>query len=129
MLLNMNVLFWDEDVEIREDGVIDGTVVEAFTSGHCHSFALALLDHIPGGELYGWMRHSDEDDYPQHVVVRDPRGRLWDVEGEFKLAGEVFPVEVEHALDSFGGGYRDPEHEFAATFVPHWLKLHPEALT
>lgn len=125
MVLNMNVLFWDEDVEIREDGVIDETVVEAFTSGHCHSFALALLDHIPGGQLYGW---GDEGHIPQHVIVRDPHGRLWDVEGQFRLAGDVFPVEVEDALDAFGGDYRDPEVEFAASFVPYWLKSYPEAL-
>lgn len=152
MLLNINVFLWDEDVDVREDGVLDEDVVEVFTSGHCHAFALALHKAF-GWEVVGalWEEHSastpgilDPENWtegccpdfkgrssvrlPGHVLCRDERGRLFDVRGELDAGDECHddaePIDPEWARGAFDGFYRPCEDAFAAIFIDAWRKEH-----
>lgn len=151
MLLNINVLFWDEDVEIREDGVIDENVVEAFSCGHCHAFALALHRAL-GWELVGLLWENwepDEDEWteealsaaetyrfrangdcvlvPGHVAVRDEDGVLYDVTGPHdpdEFGGDARPIPEDFVEAACDGMYRPTEAEFASTFVEAWKEAY-----
>jgi hypothetical protein len=69
---------------VVEPGVVDGRSILALTSGHCHSFALALHE-ATGGELVSFQRHDQPFD---HVLCRLKDGRLADIGGA-RTRGEV----------------------------------------
>lgn len=121
-----------ELVELNDEGVIDEDVVEAFTRGHCHSFALALAEALPGLELFGvdWDEAFDwnEDEFidmPNHVVCMDAAGQLWDVRG-LNRERDPEPLDVELVRSGFGGQYFDPQPEVAVPFLAAWLEAHRE---
>lgn len=122
-----------ELVELNDEGVIDEEVVEAFTRGHCHSFALALAAALPGLELCGvdwdevWVEEREEYDWlPNHVVCMDAAGRLWDVRGRNQLDCDPDPLDVETVRSGFDGEYFDPQPELALPFLAAWLAAHRE---
>lgn len=68
------------------DGRIDRDVISVFTSGHCHSFALAMH------KLTGWKMVAvclpgeyidvpTVDEAPSHVMVQHPSGKYVDIHG------------------------------------------------
>ena len=55
-------------------------VLDAFTNGNCHSFALAL-HKLTGWPMFGLYKDDEYPDIPHHIVVRTPRGAFLDVQG------------------------------------------------
>ena len=147
MLLNVNSFLWIDDVDVREDGVIDEDVVMAFTAGHCHAFALALHRAL-GWELVGalwewfevdevdwddaaecgcWPDFEGEDGFnlPGHCLVRDDEGVLWDITGPLPKGDACYrdakPIDPAWVEDThLNGFYRPCQAAFAATFVDEW---------
>lgn len=104
-LSNGNTLVetWSGEWELPSDGSIDEDVASAFTTGHCHSFALALND-LTGWKMYASLRtYGDTPDSPGHVFVQHPSGRFVDVrgfmhknsEGRSWLRGDLIPVSKD----------------------------------
>lgn len=137
--LNVNDLFWSFDLDLNEDGEIDEDVIHAFTRGHCHSFAIALAEHM-GWKLVGINPiyvdeyeiedagiDTDPDYYPDHIACIDRDGNVYDVTGRLDTEyEEVCPVPDEDRLrtDGWGGLYRTPEPEVACLYLEAWKERH-----
>jgi hypothetical protein len=67
---------WDGVVEL--DPIIDDRAIRVFSSGHCHSLAVALHE-LTSWPLWGWKKVSRIS--PSHVLVMTPKKRLLDIKG------------------------------------------------
>jgi hypothetical protein len=66
-------------------------VQHTFGYGHCHSFALAVIE-LTGWKLCGIDWYGEDDsrytgEYPDHFVVETPEGRYMDINGVFTKRG------------------------------------------
>lgn len=79
MTVEVNSWFGTAEVELIP-GVLNEDARHAFTTGQCHSLALALAERT-GWEVVGLCWDEDIPDAPHHVAVQASDGRLLDVEG------------------------------------------------
>jgi len=114
-------------------------IKRVFNYGNCHSLALAI-NKLTGWPLYGVYRAADmEDGLPSHVAVKDPQGRLVDIEGfrsqeEFEQDwhfAELKPVNPWHIRawirrrNQTGIGYRKTRVKDSIPFAQKVLESVP----
>lgn len=131
--LNINHFFGDIDVKLPEDGSINGDVHDAFTLGHCHSFALALSaatgwavagvdwDTVDPCDVDIEVGFDEPVKLPNHVVCVDDNGQAWDITGPVHKT-DIRVIDPDEARGAFYGAYREPEVEVAALYIPAWIK-------
>lgn len=90
---------WGGAFILDANGQIGLEEIDAFTTGHCHSFALAV-NKLTSWPIYAGIGDYDTYDSPKHVFNRSPKGFI-DVEGlnlrKFDRFNEVIPVSVREA--------------------------------
>lgn len=102
-------------------GKINAEAVHVYSNGQCHALALAINERtgwpIVGASPFG-------TDYPNHVAVKRPDGRIIDITGyvNFGYWGsewyELDPGVVRNRFeDDDGPAYLEPNIEVARTFV------------
>lgn len=113
----------------EEDGYL--AIVDTFTTGQCHTFALAMHD------LTGWpmlMLAEDADWSPDtwgywaHVVVRTPDGGYIDIKGRGDDPEEdwdcsAFPLTRDELLDGVSRGRTFPIPPGAYETARHFARL------
>ena len=119
---NVQVETWQGLWELPSDGSINDEVFEAFTTGHCHSLALAL-NKLTGWPIYGAGAPWDTEDSPAHVFVKHPSGRFVDITGFMDANKEgsrwlkkiynIHKVKDAYNLDA----YFDPQPKFAMPYA------------
>lgn len=78
---SLSIETWSGLWHLDKNGQIDYEAVRAFTTGHCHSFALAV-NELTGWPIYASILNKEFDAYdsPSHVFNKSPKGFV-DVEG------------------------------------------------
>ncbi len=72
-------------IELPKIPRITEDVITVFKFGHCHSLALAIHD-LTKWQLVGLYRPwRDENETPDHVVIKMPDGHLLDIKGVDEL--------------------------------------------
>lgn len=123
----VKVEVFEQQAMLVTPGVIDAAAHAAFSSGQCHALAVALHDQT------GWPLRAIEDDDTDivHVYVETPDGAALDIAGVHRNRDEYVsawgsydePIDREQLLDLVdSGGWREPNLEAAASFVPTVLE-------
>jgi hypothetical protein len=120
---NVEVRTWWGLWELPKDGEVDEDVIEAFTTGHCHSFALAMHEKT-GWDMYA-CSYDPGYDTPAHVFIRHPKGKFVDITGFIPKGSRWFRdgvvrVSKEDIYEFFD--YLRPQPKLAAPFVKSVLK-------
>lgn len=123
--------FGPDEIELTP-GVLDHAAKHAFSSGQCHALALAIHEHT-GWEIVGlrWDDPYFNGTIPDHVLVRDPDGHLFDVNG-YDVSAEwmsrddwghsywdVRPIDPDELIYRFPvEAYLEPDLDVAMHFAP-----------